>query len=84
MSKFYSINISFSVKPEVSDSTIKTASFVPATTRSNSESFNSVQVMDLKIFSIFITDSTCSYWSLKWYSRYAKAAEEAIIDKMSG
>ena len=37
---FTASNITFSDNPDVSDSTIKTASLVPATTKSNSESFS--------------------------------------------
>ena len=76
-------NICFSVRPEVSDSTIKTASFVPATTKSNLDSFN-CSFEGFKTYWSFIyptLEAAIGPW--KGIPEIAKAADDAIIDNIS-
>ena len=76
-------NISSSVKPLASDSTIKTASFVPATTRSSFESLSSALV-GLRMYSPLIKPTLDAPTGPKnGIPEIANAADEAIIDKIS-
>ena len=76
-------SICFSLRPEASDSTIKTASLVPATTKSNFDSF-SCSFEGFKTYLSFIyptLDAATGPWKGK--PETARAAEDAIIDNMS-
>ena len=77
-------NIIFSDKPEVSDSTIKTASLVPATTRFKFDcSISSLVGLDINLPSIYPTlEAPTGPW--KGIPEIAKAAEQAIIANTSG
>ena len=74
----------FSFNPEVSDSTIKTASFVPATTKSSSEFFNSLVVGFNKNFLSLYPTLLAAIGPLNGRPDIARAAEEAIIERTSG
>ena len=68
----------------VSDSTISTASFVPATTKSNSESFNSSTEGFNRYFPSLYPTLLAAIGPINGNPDIASAAEEAIIDKTSG
>ena len=74
----------FSLSPVVSDSTIRTASFVPATTKSNSESSNSFGEGFNKYFPSLYPTLLAAIGPWKGSPDIANAADEAIIDKISG
>ena len=77
-------NISSSVKPFASDSTIKTASNVPATTSSSDDSFSwSLVGFKMNLFSINPTLEAAT-GPLKGSPEILNAAELAITDKTSG
>ena len=76
-------NISSSVKPFVSDSTINTASLVPATTKSNFDSF-SCSFEGFKTYLSFIYPTLdAATGPLKGSPEIASAAEDAIIERIS-
>ena len=77
-------NITFSVNPDVSDSTMRTASLVPATTKSNSEFFNSSTEGFNKYFPSLYPTLLAAMGPKNGSPDIAKAAEEAMIDKISG
>ena len=80
---FTAFNISSSVKPLASDSTIKTASLVPATTRSNLEFLSSVFDGFKTYFPSIKPTLEAPTGPKNGIPEIAKAADEAIIDKMS-
>ena len=76
-------NISSSVNPLASDSTIKTAFFVPATTKSNFESF-SCSLDGLRMYSPLIKPTLDAPTGPKnGIPDIANAADDAIIDNIS-
>ena len=84
MTDFTAFNISSSVKTLASDSITSTASFVPATTKSNFD-FSNSDLDDLKhIYHQYNQTLEAPTGPINGIPDIANAADDAVIDKISG